>query len=44
MRADPKVIEVNEEELRAKLRRVEEVMGPQLAEPFRQLLDGYVNA
>jgi hypothetical protein len=42
MKPDPKVIQVNEQELRAKLLRIEEVMGGEFADPFRQLLDGHV--
>ena len=42
MRAEPKVIQINEGELRAKLRQIEEAMGTEFAEPFRQLLDGHV--
>lgn len=42
MKAHPDQIELDEEELRARLSRMEAVLGSEFAEPFRQLLDGYV--
>lgn len=41
MKPDPKVIELDCAELEAKLDQIEAVMGPPMAQPFRQLLGGY---
>jgi len=42
MKPHPQVIALNEPELRAKLNLIEAALGSEMAEPFRQLLDGYV--
>ncbi len=42
MKPHPDLIELDEQELRAKLDLIQAAMGSQIADSFRQLLDGYV--
>ncbi len=42
MKADPQVIELDEGDLYAKLDRIEEILGTDIAQPFRQLLVAYI--
>lgn len=41
MKLQPEVIELDYQELESKLDQIEQVMGPEMAQPFRQLLDWY---
>jgi len=42
MKGDPKVIELNEQDLYTKLDQIEAALGADIAKPFRQLLGAYI--
>jgi hypothetical protein len=42
MKSGPEIIELDEEDLRAKLHQIEAALGSEMASPFRSLLDAYV--
>ena len=42
MKPQPETIELDEQELRAKLDQIEAALGAEMAQPFRQLLAGYI--
>ncbi|MHC4065665.1 MAG: IS66 family transposase [Planctomycetota bacterium] len=42
MKPQPEIIELDEQELQAKLDQIEAALGAEMAQPFRQLLAGYI--
>ena len=43
MKSHPEIIELDEADLRSKLQEIEAVLGVEIAQPFRHLLDGYLH-